>query len=143
MKKELCRDLIGAMVVLRRVVRTKGGEIFWRGEIMRVESTWRGRFELAPVLSARRGCYFLSRRVRGVRRHAFGVVLPVKRRQVSRENLTHKDCGGAIVNDDEPPAYPDPEGGEPHPVQRCEACWVEIIGDAQVELPESWGYRVP
>lgn len=76
-KLEQCKALIGARVRLTCEVQTRGGDVFEKGSLWRVEATWRGTFHIigidddGQVVIGENGC--IARYVRGVERWKFDV----------------------------------------------------------------------
>ena len=70
--RELCRDLVGKSVRLRFDVETVGGEKFTANEVLTVQSTWRGRYELTKPAPAEANVCVRS--IRRVRRSSFDLV---------------------------------------------------------------------
>lgn len=56
-----CRELVDRYVKLKRAVVTRGGDRFERDVVMRVASTWRGRFTLTTIGPPRRCVRHLDR----------------------------------------------------------------------------------
>lgn len=61
MAAERCKDLIGRLVVLTRDVKT-GRDQFFKGEVFRIYSTWRGSFSMACAKGSGRGIRLLGRK---------------------------------------------------------------------------------
>lgn len=49
--------------------------------------------------------------------------------------MIHKNCGGEIIED---PSITYEYEGTNYPAFRCKKCGEEILGDAQIDLPEEW-----
>lgn len=76
MTKELCRDLVGKSVRLKREIKTRGGDVFPSGLMMVVYSTHRGRFTLDDPTKQSRGSGWVSTRsVSKVERSDFEIIL--------------------------------------------------------------------